>query len=327
RVIVRPRRAPWRASETGQQLVHARIARVLTALAQEQVRWVIPAGSPLADAPAGRVRLRVAAGAQPRLRCALGRLGFLRVPVDRGAGAGFVAYDAPTAGWVTLRVRPADPGRGRGHWADRVRRAARRLRARGSLLPRRGLSVALLGPDGAGKSTLAAGITGTFYFPVEQIYMGLWQGPPAPAGRGYVPGREIATRLRRAWGPYLRGRYQQARGRLVLFDRYTYDALVAVEPDAGWRSRLYYGVLGHACPAPDLVLVLDVPGTVMYARKGEHSVASLERQRQRYLGIAAGIRRAVVVDAARPAAAVQADAVARIWQAYVAQWSKKRQCR
>ena len=47
--------------------------------------------------------------------------------------------------------------------------------------PRRGPSVAVLGPDGAGKSTLTRGIADAFGLPARVVYMGLWQGEDGAA--------------------------------------------------------------------------------------------------------------------------------------------------
>src|SRR5205807_2194500 len=85
---------------------------------------------------------------------------------------------------------------------------------------RRGLSVALLGPDGAGKSTLAEGIKHTFIFPVHVTYMGLTDGHLPLVDRLRVPGLVLAGRLCIFWCRYLMARYHQVRGRLVVFDRY-----------------------------------------------------------------------------------------------------------
>ena len=193
------------------------------------------------------------------------------------------------------------------------------------LLRRRGLSVAVLGPDGAGKSTLAAGIASSFYFPVRSVYMGLWQRGPADAGRRRVPGWDAATRALRVatrplliWWRYLTAQYHQALGRLVIFDRYIYDALLPRRHPLSRLNRLYYWLLGHACPAPDLVLVLDAPGKVMYARKGEWSPEDLEASRQDLLALKERIPQLQIVDASRGPDAVRAEAIERIWRRYVA---------
>jgi thymidylate kinase len=116
---------------------------------------------------------------------------------------------------------------------------------------------------------------------------------------------------------YLEGRYHQTRGRLVVFDRYCYDARVPPAQRLRWAGRLSRWLLAHACPAPDLVLVLDAPGEVAFRRKGEHTVGRLERERQGYLALRRQVPRLQVVDAARDVAAVRSDVVDRIGLSYL----------
>jgi thymidylate kinase len=116
----------------------------------------------------------------------------------------------------------------------------------------------------------------------------------------------------RVWGRYLAGRYHQMRGRLVIFDRYTYDALLPPPGQLDWRNRLYYSLLGHACPAPDLVILLDAPGSLMYRRKHEHNPAELEIQRQRFLALRGRVPHLEVVDASAPADRVRDEVLARM---------------
>src|SRR5205085_226197 len=79
------------------------------------------------------------------------------------------------AGWITLEgLAPAllaiAVHQQRVSGSRRQRRsAARAIRRLASARHRRGLGVALLGPDGAGKSTLIAGIQQTFIFPVRPV--------------------------------------------------------------------------------------------------------------------------------------------------------------
>jgi thymidylate kinase len=188
------------------------------------------------------------------------------------------------------------------------------------------MTVALLGPDGAGKSALTAEIQRSFHFPVRSVYMGLWTSGGArtdSAGNRQVPGLglarrglEISGRLPRAWMRYLVAQYHRTLGRMVVFDRYVYDALVAAHRSSGLPKWLYMWVLGHACPAPDLVLVLDAPGEVMFARKGEESPEVLETQRQGLLALRGRVPHVQVVDATRDKATVRADILGRIWAEY-----------
>jgi thymidylate kinase len=180
---------------------------------------------------------------------------------------------------------------------------------------RRGLSVALLGPDGAGKSTLARGVESSFCFPVRRVYMGLWRRRETVSG-AYRVALEVALRPLVVWRRYLSSVGHRARGRLVVFDRYVYDALL---PPTGTLVRLkrpYFWLLGRLCPAPDLVLVLDVPGEVMHARKGEHDAQRLEAEREQFARLQRRLPNAERVDAARPPEVVLADVLGRIWRRY-----------
>jgi thymidylate kinase len=81
-------------------------------------------------------------------------------------------------------------------------------------------------------------------------------------------------------------------------------------------------MLAHACPAPDLVLLLDAPGDVMFARKGEFSPEHLEAERQQFLQMRQRVPQLQVVDVTRAPEAVRADVVERIWRGYAARLGK-----
>jgi hypothetical protein len=69
------------------------------------------------------------------------------------------------------------------------------------------------------------------------------------------------------------------------------------------------------------MLVLDAPGTAMFARKGEHSPDHLEAQRQRYLRLGDRIPNVVVIDATAGADPVARRAAELLWGRLVATWS------
>lgn len=69
---------------------------------------------------------------------------------------------------------------------------------------------------------------------------------------------------------------------IVIHDRYFYDHLVNYLNDLPeWLIKLYL----HLIPKPDLVILLDVPETVAYRRKGEASLRFIRRQRHLYLNL------------------------------------------
>jgi thymidylate kinase len=183
------------------------------------------------------------------------------------------------------------------------------------------LSIALIGPDGAGKSTLATRIQSSFIFPSRLIYMGLTGGLLRYIDRLHVPGLVRVARLLVIWSRYLLAQYHQARGRLVVFDRYIYDAMVPHPERLNWLRRASRWLDGRACPGPDLVLVLDAPGETMYGRKAEYTPEMLEEWRRAFLALQQRVPRVQIVDTARDKDAVRIDVVDRIWQLYVARWA------
>jgi thymidylate kinase len=202
-----------------------------------------------------------------------------------------------------------------------MQRTTRWLRKPLLLRQRRGISVALMGANGAGKSTLAQGLKDSFCMPVASVYMGLWASGDAPPRRT-IPGLDIALRPVRVWGRYLLALSHQARGHLVVFDRYTYDALQTPQPPLVQLKRPYFWLLAHTCPPPDLVLVLDVPGTVSFARKGEYPEAELEEERVSYLALRSRLPQLQVLDATQSRERLRADAMERIWKQYRARWQQ-----
>jgi thymidylate kinase len=184
------------------------------------------------------------------------------------------------------------------------------------LLRRWGVSVALLGPDGAGKTTLAAAIAADFGLPVRRIYMGMWSDSQRGV-TGRIPGLAILARPFAAWRKAFVGEYHRAYGRLVIFDRYTYDALIPPRGRLVRLKRLYFWFLAHAAPAPQMVIVLDAPGELLFARKGEFDPARLEEDRRQFRALGDRIDSLTVVDAARPPDVIRAEVTDLIWQRYL----------
>ncbi len=184
-------------------------------------------------------------------------------------------------------------------------------------------TVALLAPDGAGKSTVANGVANTFFFPAEQIYMGLYQNDRSFKRWARLPGFGLFARLGRQWGRYIRASYHRAAGKLVMFDRYHYDALLPTNKPISMFGRLRRWMLAHSCPHADLVLLLDAAGKVLHARKAEFSADELEAQRQAYHALSRRLPQMVIVNAADDADLVRRRVTSCIWQKYSASsWRK-----
>ena len=212
-----------------------------------------------------------------------------------------------------------------------------------------GVSVAVLGPDGAGKTTLVTALPGALADQPLVVYMGVnrdsqthalptmrWAQRrltpvPAVATAGPATSASSPTRARRRPLVMLRGLITRVhllldqayrvgigmrarrRGRTVIFDRYLYDAEVdAAVEGRGARERRVLRWIRRRFPAPDLVVVLDAPGEVLFARKGEHDVERLDRLRRAYADIARDVPAVAVIDVRQDAAAVLAEAVTAI---------------
>ncbi len=211
---------------------------------------------------------------------------------------------------------------------------------------RKGLTVAIVGPDGAGKSSLVAALHERSEFRTVPIYMGVDR---TKATHSLPTTRWLVRRAMRTWAPrdvpagprrssrtrttvrnvialphellefgyrYLVGWRASRAGSIVLFDRYLYDSLVdsRVDGGGGW-SRLRGRVFAALFPPPELMIVLDAPGATLYERKAEHDPDRLDRVGAETRRLASRARRTRVIDATLPIDEVTAIAAAAIREA------------
>jgi thymidylate kinase len=199
---------------------------------------------------------------------------------------------------------------------------ARRVLIKPTLLRRRrGVGIALMGPNGAGKSTLAAGLRSALPFRSELVYMGLWQGDREDARS---PLTDALRRPPRVWRRWLRAQWHLAHGRVVVFDRYVHEARLPARPPLLALKRPYHWLLARACPSPDLTIVLDAAGDVVYGRKQENPPGELDVERRSYSRMAREIRGAQVVDANRAPEAVRAEVMNLLWVRLAERWRGRR---
>lgn len=187
------------------------------------------------------------------------------------------------------------------------------------LFPRRGrgLSVAVIGPDGAGKSTLVEGLQRTLPLPTHVVYMGLTGGKMSRARRLRLPGLVFAVQAALLWMKFLDALRHRAAGRIVLFERYVLDGAVPAGTQLSPLQRFARRTQRWILPSADLVVLLDASGRIMYDRKGEYSPEMLETWRSHYRKLESKVSKLVVIDAEQ-----DADHVLRITQELI--WERLR---
>ncbi|MFN8187984.1 MAG: hypothetical protein U0R69_13025 [Gaiellales bacterium] len=220
----------------------------------------------------------------------------------------------------------------------------------------RGFTIALIGADGAGKTTVARRLEHELGLPVRYLYMGDSKDssnvmlpttravralkrrrgatpdragprdhaelakprPRNPAKRALKAtksGLRLANQLAEEW--YRQGLAWRGarRGEIVVFDRHffsDYHAYDVAGADLPLSRRIHGFFLSRVYPLPDLVIFLDAPPEVLFARKGEGTIEILRRRREEYLALAELTESFAVVDAARPLDEVTAQVVSLV---------------
>lgn len=223
------------------------------------------------------------------------------------------------------------------------------------------VSVAIIGPDGAGKSTICQNIASDFYVPVKYLYMGVsldssntmlpttrlvhkikraagsqpdTHGPrssavPITTPKG-LPKRifkevkalfRLGYWLTEEWYRQVLTWYYQISGKIVIFDRhfffdyYHYD-IAKTNQKRSLARRIHGFVLQRFYPKPDLVIFLDAPGEVLYARKKEGTIELLEQRRHEFLEFQNLVKHFVIVDVTQSKEKALKDVKEIIWKFY-----------
>lgn len=202
-------------------------------------------------------------------------------------------------------------------WLRVVRRVARPT----------GLVIAVLGPDGSGKTTVLDHL-GRELAPAFRRVRRYHLRPHFGSTRPGTVVTDPHGKTPRGWGlstakmalflcDYLWGWARTiwpdtVRSTLVLFDRYFHDMLVdptryrlpRVFPAARWLAPLI--------PAPHMWLVLTAPAPVLLARKNELTEEAAQSLDSAYRSLAATLPNAVLIDTGQPIADVLEQAVAAV---------------
>lgn len=217
----------------------------------------------------------------------------------------------------------------------RLRREVDRRLAR--LRGRRGVVVAVLGPDGVGKSTLLRSLSGRLTemrYMTDVVYMGPWGQSILPVsaarrviGRPGEPSRKLgwfpAASLR--WVAYLavlaaefaarwlfRARPARRRADIVLCDRYLYDVLVGYKNRVSPRGEWMRTVLCRVYPRPHATVLLCAPAEAVAERKDQLSTAAAGEVAAAYERAAKRVNM-IKIDASQSSQAVEEAVLEALW--------------
>ncbi len=217
------------------------------------------------------------------------------------------------------------------------------------------ISVALIGADGAGKTTIAERLQESFPKPLKYLYMGIniessntalptsrliettkrvrngkaetKAGPTSlhdrkPSGKkGLVKSVwlfvRLINRLCEEWYRQLVSWIFRKRGFIVLYDRhFLFDFERDAPTDLPLAEKLHRWFLHRFYPEPDLVLFLDAPAKVLYERKGEATIEYLRDRRDAFLQQGEITRNFVQIDATQPLENVFSTVCQKIEECY-----------
>jgi thymidylate kinase len=201
------------------------------------------------------------------------------------------------------------------------------------------VTIALVGPDGAGKTSIARRLEAEFDGRAKYLYMGnnaassnISLPTTRAVNRAKVRQAQRSTSMTRAEAetslhglehrrrvrglPWRLARLANriveasvrqvlaslysARGSVVIFDRHPrFEFGQPDKPSKQATENIHRWFLWSVLPEPDLVFLLDAPAEELYARKQEVPVEFLEKARRRYKAICATCENTIEIDVQR----------------------------
>jgi len=203
------------------------------------------------------------------------------------------------------------------------------------------VSIALIGADGAGKTTLSKMLLERFPLPLKYIYMGInieSSNIALPTSRliNYLKnlrkkkndshfgnnsktnlyienkkpksniraGARFINRFTEEWYRQFISWFYQIRGVAVLYDRHFIFDFYLSENNQKIFDRLHNWCLANLYPKPRLVIFLDAPEELLYDRKREATLQYLRSRRKAFNQIGQSMENFVKIDASQPLDAV-----------------------
>lgn len=217
------------------------------------------------------------------------------------------------------------------YWADQLIRTIYRIR-----YPV-GMSVALLSPDGGGKSTTFErlkylcwgsfhGIEKRYFRPRVLKNPGHYNifNPKEESETNTDPHAVVQDSFLKSLvrfsfynidfiaGYWLKIKIMEIKKKLIIFDRYYYDYYVDMKRYKFKLPKWLPHLFGSLIPSPNLIFILDGDPKVLFARKKELPLEEITRQVAEYRNVASKMNNAILIDTERSIEIVSEDITTKI---------------
>jgi len=189
-----------------------------------------------------------------------------------------------------------------------------------------GVWIALLGPDGCGKSSVIEQLKLRFnnaFSAVDVLHLRphvklsikkdtVNVSVDDPHGQDARSSLSSVIKIMYFFFDYTVGYFIKVRpllqkNKLVIFDRY-YDDILVDPKRYRYGGKMWFArLIGHFIPKPNLMILLNAPADIIQGRKQEVSFDETERQTKAYYNLIHGMKDGVVINAVQPIDKVVSD--------------------